>query len=149
MVNQILVLNFSDIWSFRLWSTLPGQNRGPYIRNPVYIYEAAYFHCQRSEHLFVVYGNASRQARIYLWRILYWICRLCCRQKMDILLGSKTTRQLWEQNWLSREIYHLSSPRFIAPMWGHDQQKGSEVPTRNSEEALPNKLMRLFTARDE
>ena len=31
MVNHILVLNFSDIWS-----TSPGQNRGPYIRNPVY-----------------------------------------------------------------------------------------------------------------
>ena len=31
MVNHILALNFSDIWS-----TLPEQNRGPYIRNPVY-----------------------------------------------------------------------------------------------------------------
>ena len=31
MVNQILVLIFFDIW----W-TLPGQNCGPYIRNPVY-----------------------------------------------------------------------------------------------------------------
>ena len=30
-VNHILALNFSDIWS-----TLPEQNRGPYIRNPVY-----------------------------------------------------------------------------------------------------------------
>ena len=67
-IHQVSVIWSSDIWSFWLyfgymvngqsdfstkffgymvilaiWSTLPGQNRGPYIRNPVYILEEITF----------------------------------------------------------------------------------------------------------
>ena len=37
MVYQILVLNFSDIWSFRLYGQLYQDITVDYIRNPVYL----------------------------------------------------------------------------------------------------------------